>query len=362
MEIKKVIFVLPSIKTGGGNRVVIELSNQLILKNIKVDILYPNNSKDINTFNVSDEINFIKVGDFRFSKIHKLKNLLKTFKYINQNYKNEKIIFTDPIMSIFLPLVRNNNVYRFIQADDYSIFDDLLILNNRLYLYIYKMLAKNSYKYKINYIFNSKYTYTKFIQISKRNDIAFRLVHPSISHKIFFNQNLRNGDEINICIVARKHPLKGFIDFIKPFNSGHIHAINNIFVISHDDLTDFNLSGVALIRPDNDKEIALYMNKSHIFISTSWWEGFGLPSLEAMACGCAVLLTNVGGVNEYSIPNENCLVFEPRNQAELIKKLNILIEDNKLQKKLSKNAIQKANEFSWEKSINQLLEILYDIK
>ncbi len=56
------------------------------------------------------------------------------------------------------------------------------------------------------------------------------------------------------------------------------------------------------------------MNISHIFISTSWWEGFGLPSLEAMACGCALILTDAGGVNEYAIANENCLMYEPKNQ------------------------------------------------
>jgi len=70
-----------------------------------------------------------------------------------------------------------------------------------------------------------------------------------------------------------------------------IHGIDNVFIISHDDLSEFNLKNVKCIKPKNDKEIAFYMNKSHIFISTSWWEGFGLPPLEAMACGCAVILT-----------------------------------------------------------------------
>lgn len=65
------------------------------------------------------------------------------------------------------------------------------------------------------------------------------------------------------------------------------------------------------LKPD---EIAYYMNLSHIFISTSWWEGFGLPPLEAMACGCAVILSNSGGVNEYAQLDDNCLMFDPRNE------------------------------------------------
>jgi hypothetical protein len=62
--------------------------------------------------------------------------------------------------------------------------------------------------------------------------------------QIFYNKNIRKNNETNICVVARKHPLKGFIDFIKPFNEGNIHGINNVFVISHDDLSDFDLSNI----------------------------------------------------------------------------------------------------------------------
>lgn len=356
---EKIVFVLPSIKTGGGNRVVLELANQLIIKGINVDIIYPNNSADINTFEVSEKVNFINIGLNANSKIDKLRNLFSIFSYLSKNYKNETIIFTDPIMSLFISIVRNNNLYRFIQADDYRIFDDLLVLKNKFFLVVYKVLTKFSYHYKVKYFFNSKYTYNKFIEVAKR-DIEYKLIHPSLNHQVFFNKNIRKDIEINICLVARKHPLKGFIDFIKPFNEGNIHGIDNVFIISHDDLSDFDLSNVILIKPKNDEEIAYYMNISHIFISTSWWEGFGLPSLEAMACGCAVIITNAGGVNEYAIPNENCLMFEPKDQKQLISHINTLVSDLALKNKLSKNAIEKSKTFSWEKSTKQLLSNLLD--
>ena len=69
----KIVFVLPSIKTGGGNRVIIELSNQLILKGIDIDIVYPNNSTEINTFKVNEKVNFIALGIFKNSKLNKIK-------------------------------------------------------------------------------------------------------------------------------------------------------------------------------------------------------------------------------------------------------------------------------------------------
>lgn len=353
----KVIFLLLSIKTGGGNRVVIELANELVLQDMQVDIVYPNNSTDVNTFDVSKKINFIKIGNSANGKIDKLKNLFSVFNYLSKNYKKENIIFTDPIMSLFIPIVRNNNLYRFIQADDYRIFDDLMILRNKCFLALYKILTKLSYRYEVRYLFNSKYTYKKFVEIAKK-DIEYKLVYPSVSHEVFFNKDIRKTTEVNICLVARKHPLKGFIDFIKPFNAGNMHEISNVYIISHDDLSDFDLSNVTLIKPKNDEEISYYMNISHIFISTSWWEGFGLPPLEAMACGCAVILTNAGGVNEYAVPYENCLMFEPKDQKQLILHIETLVSDIDLRNKLSQNAIKKSKTFSWQKSANQFREVL----
>ena len=272
----------------------------------------------------------------------------------------ENIIFTDPIMSIFLPISKNKNIFRFIQANDYTIFDDLLILNNKLFLHIYKVLTRISYSYKVKYLFNSKFTYESFMNITNQIDIKYNLVHPSLNHDVFYNQNIRKINEVNICLVARKHPLKGFIDFIKPFSENKILGIDNVYVISHDDLSEFNLEGIKLINPQNDEEIAYYMNKSHIFISTSWWEGFGLPAIEAMACGCAVVLTNAGGVNEYSIPNENCLMYEPKDRKMLETHIETLVNKTVLRSKISKNGEITTKEFYWEKSTEQLIECLGD--
>jgi glycosyltransferase involved in cell wall biosynthesis len=263
-------------------------------------------------------------------------------------------------MSIFLPLLKTKNIYRFIQANDYVIFDDLYILKNIFLLKIFKVLTKRSYYYAVGYLFNSIYTYERFIEVSARKDVPLAIVHPALNPKIFSNQNIRELNQINICIIARKHTWKGFVDFIKVYKDiQNMIKINNVYIISHDDLSEFDLSEVELIQPKSDHEIAHYMNKSHIFISTSWWEGFGLPPLEAMACGCSVILTDAGGVNEYAIPDKNCLMYKPKDVQKLQENILKLVVDKELRDYLSKNGEKKANEFSWEKSTDQLLKVLY---
>lgn len=358
--LKKIVFLMPSLKTGGGNRVTIELSNQLIKLGYEVDIVYPNNSLDSNTFDMADDIKFIKIGGYSNSKKQKIINLLKCYQYVNKTYHNEAIIVSDPIMSIFAFLAKSKNIYRYIQVDDYRIFDDLYLLKNIFTLHSYKFLTRFFYKLKIGYIFNSVDSYEKYVEVSKRKDVPFKIVHPAIDHEVFFDRYIRSHEEVNLCIVARKHPWKGFKDFIDAYNAGEIKGLAKVYVISHDDLSEFDLTKVNLVSPKNDDEISYYMNISHLFLSTSWMEGFGLPPLEAMACGCVCLISNSGGVNEYAVSNVNCLMYEPKNISEMVTKLNDLITNSSLQQSLRGQNDMTVENFKWKKSTQQLLNILND--
>ncbi|MGL5962800.1 MAG: glycosyltransferase family 4 protein [Fusobacteriaceae bacterium] len=349
---KKICFITPQFKTGGGNRVFIELANQLIKKE-SIEIIFPNNSLEKHTFEIDSKIKIKSLGIFFNNNILKLLNLFYSLFWIRKNRKNCKLIITDPIMSLFSFILPQKNLYRFIQADDYRIFDDKGVIKNSIFLKIYKILTKLSYKNdKITYIFNSEFAYKKFIEISK-NKVEYKLVHPAINQTIFYNKNIRKNDELNICIVARKNPLKGLSDFIEAWKKlPSKNKVKNIFLISHDNLSTFDLSDskFKIIVPKSDKEISDTMNKSHIFISTSWWEGFGLPPLEAMASGCSVITSDSGGVNEYAKNDYNCYIYPPKDVDMLVQKIEELVLDSLKREKLILNSANTIKEFSWQKS------------
>jgi glycosyltransferase involved in cell wall biosynthesis len=357
-------FVTPQFKTGGGNRVFIEIANCLADLNHHVSIIYPNNSEDENTFLIHEKLNIIKIGTLAFSKIKKILNVFRTIRVLNSLDKETVIITSDPMMCILCFLVRQPNVFRFVQADDYCIFDDQLLIKNLYILKIYKWLTKVSYKYKVRYIFNSAYVYDKFCEVRGDNSIKFDIVHPAINHSVFNNIGEKENllSQLKIVIVARKHPMKGLSTFIntwKNIDSSYKENIGEITLISHDDLSNFFFDDYfRIVKPTSDHEIADILKTSDIFISTSWWEGFGLPPLEAMACGCAVITSDSGGINEYAIKDSNCLIFEPRNEDELSACLIKLINDKQLRKNLVASGIPSAQKFSWQKSASQLLEIV----
>lgn len=357
-----IIFVTPSIKTGGGNRVFIELANCLTEDN-NVSIVYPYNSDERHTFTVKPNVQFVRIGGMATSKLSKIVNMIKCVCYLNRLDSTHKLVISDPLFCLLIPFfTKKRNLYRFIQADDYRIYDDGLLLGKGFLYKLYKRLTKKSYRQHINYIFNSQYVYKKYCVDSQRIDVPFLLVHPAIDHAVFSNvRQTAIFQGLSVCLVGRKHPLKGLNTFLNVFQNlskEERKCIQKVVVMSHDDMSSFDMRGIECLRPSCDREIAQIYQSSDIFISTSWWEGFGLPPLEAMACGCAVICSDSGGVNEFARPNKNCLMFQPKDEEELKSLLMRLVDDENLRRNLSLQGVETAKNFTWENSAKQFLKII----
>ena len=108
--------------------------------------------------------------------------------------------------------------------------------------------------------------------------------------------------------------------------------------------------------PDN--EYAAVYRKHLFFLYPSLYDGFPAPPLEAMASGAVCILARVAGVGEYAIDGENCLLCEPGNLDEFVKKIKKVLEDPDLCKKISKNAIVTAQRYTWENSTKNLIELM----
>ena len=97
------------------------------------------------------------------------------------------------------------------------------------------------------------------------------------------------------------------------------------------------------------EEVAEINNKSEIFICSSINEGFGLPGLEAMACGCALCTT-------YAVNQFNAMVSPVKDVEKLYQNVVSLFENPELKEKIVKNGLKTANDFSLEKSYIKLLK------
>lgn len=98
-------------------------------------------------------------------------------------------------------------------------------------------------------------------------------------------------------------------------------------------------------------------NAAKLFVYPSFYEGFGLPPIEAMSCGIPVITSNTTSIPE--VVGNSALLIDPRNYDELCESMLNVLLDKKLYIDLSKRGIKRASQFSWEKTAEDTLAV-YD--
>jgi len=106
-----------------------------------------------------------------------------------------------------------------------------------------------------------------------------------------------------------------------------------------------------------EEEKYALLDLSEVFVFPSEWEAFGISVLEAMARSNAIISTKTEGGLYLIKEKENGYLFRYGDQKELLKKLKILISNDKLRKTIQKNNIKKAKNYLWEKIANDLYYI-----
>ena len=105
--------------------------------------------------------------------------------------------------------------------------------------------------------------------------------------------------------------------------------------------------------PDEDL-VALY-NKAIVFAMPSFYEGFGLPILEAMSCGCPVITSRTGSIPEIG---ENAAFYvNPHDTEDIANGIKKIFFDKNIQEDLSSKGLEQAKKFSWEKTAKETAEI-----
>jgi len=102
-----------------------------------------------------------------------------------------------------------------------------------------------------------------------------------------------------------------------------------------------------------DELIKLY-NLAEIFVYPSIYEGFGIPPLEAMKCGCPVITSNTSSLPE--VVGDAALKINPKKEKELADVIIKLLKDENLCSELKKKGFEQAQKFSWEKSAKEVIK------
>lgn len=104
-----------------------------------------------------------------------------------------------------------------------------------------------------------------------------------------------------------------------------------------------------------EDELPLFYNAADLFAFPSIYEGFGLPVLEAMACGVPVVTSNVSSLPE--IVGDAGILVDPRNVSALADAMLRILKDADLRRELSRRGRERAALFSWQRTAQETLAV-----
>lgn len=119
---------------------------------------------------------------------------------------------------------------------------------------------------------------------------------------------------------------------------------------------------VIFVNQQDRGNLKYFYNAAEFFVTTPWYEAFGITPLEAMACGKPVIASDVGGLN-FTIRNKyNGYHVPPKAPRELAVRMLELVCDNALRTKMGNNALESVTEnFTWSRVAEMTEQVYYEV-
>lgn len=166
-----------------------------------------------------------------------------------------------------------------------------------------------------------------------------------------------------VLFVGTRQYQKNFINYLKAFKivSDHNHDLllvcaGDQFMVSEKKIIeDLQLSEkVCQVSADDNLLMDLYRN-AEMFVFPSYYEGFGLPLLEAMNCHCPIVCSNTSCFPE--IAGDSAVYFDPYSIENMAEVTNAVLNNGSAREKLISAGIERVKLFSWEKCAQKHTEV-----
>ena len=352
----RIVFPLLNLSMSGGMRVALQYAIGLADRNHEVILVVPDNAA-AQYFTLTSNVRLIrvpvqKIGNRDLGYLAVVCSLVRAIPKCD-------IIFATGWQTVYPALfVSRKNVKKFhlIQHDDDVINSERSLLlrwrNNLLFRYVYRLpIIKIVVSDWLKSLFWSKYKQPT-VRISNGVDPAkFNGAEPFIWTP--------PTETYDILCIARNVRWKGFEDIVSALRL-LVPKYPNIRLIAatQDNIKVPSDLPIVLQRPKDDMHLGSLYRSCSVFVCSSWQEGYGLPPLEAMACGVPVITTDCGGVNDFARDNINCLVVPIRHPDKLADAIIRLQSNQSLAIRIAAKGLETAKEFTVDKAVERLEKVL----
>jgi glycosyltransferase involved in cell wall biosynthesis len=112
---------------------------------------------------------------------------------------------------------------------------------------------------------------------------------------------------------------------------------------------------IRFVSIENDLQMALLYNTATVLVHPAFYEGFGLPPLEAQACGLPVVCSNAASLPE--VVGDAAMLFAPNDISSMLEMINLLWREPAQRNILGAKGVERSRSFEWERSATRIFEI-----
>ena len=236
--------------------------------------------------------------------------------------------------------------------------------NKRLWCYrIYNTINKNDF-----YVTNSECTRKDVLKYFNLNEENIKTTLLGADNYFKPLKDTKEKYIFSLCTLGKRKNLifaiKNFFKFIEKNKIDDLKLVlaGGVWDKFKKELTNtignFDQSKIEVLGYVKDEELPNLYSNALMFIYPSLYEGFGLPVLEAMKCGCPVITSNVSSLPE--VIGQAGIQINPENDEELIKAYEKFYYDNFFRELCIERGLIRAKNFSWEKCVSELLAYIVE--
>ncbi|MBO4598400.1 MAG: glycosyltransferase family 4 protein [Bacteroidaceae bacterium] len=342
-------------KCTGVERFAYNMCKSFVSNGHNINIIIPKNGKIHNDYDVSQ----FNIKRFGVCSSHIWEQLVLPFFFIGK--KDYVLLSFTGLGSILVP----NKVMT---------IHDLSFLENRnwfsaAYYHYYKQmtpLAVKTSRHIITVSNFSKDEILRFYRFLKPEQIT--VVYNATDSNLFKpTKSEADANSNYVLAVSSIDPRKNFAQLIKAFGNISnctlkiVGAHNRVFNSSAKDSNiQQNKDNIEYLGRVTDKELVELYSGAKAFIFPSLYEGFGLPPIEAMMCGCPVLVSDIPVLRE--ICKDAAIYFNPKDAISISSAIDsILLKEENERNEIIQKGFENAKRFSWTKSVETLINTLSNL-
>jgi glycosyltransferase involved in cell wall biosynthesis len=207
-------------------------------------------------------------------------------------------------------------------------------------------------------------TVSHFAELELRRHLALQNqdiipIHHGLDHSEFYPVPAAGSHKPYFLHVSQYKPKKNVGRIIEAYHRLRMQNEIRLIIVSPESPLRDDDYGVEIVRDmQSHPELAYRYQNALAFLFPSLHETFGMPILEAMACGCPVITSNISACPE--VAGDAALLVDPYSVESLTAAMRRLVEQPDLRADLREKGVQRAAMFSWGKCADQHLQVFQD--